>query len=190
MTSVVTPAQQNQTLAAKATLGVVLASETALFGTLVMSYLLLRTGQAGWPYMHPSISRLALPALNTSVLLVSAAMAWRSDKAIQGGKTEQLKTGLALACVMGLLFIAGQTLEFTRSGMRPDDPAFGGVFFALMGFHALHVLAGMVVLGLNLLRAQLGDFDQDRHLAVEMGTWFWYYVTGVWLVLFAVLYLI
>lgn len=190
MTSMAKPAQQRQALAAKATLGVVLASETALFATLVMSYLLLRTGQAGWPYMHPSISRLALPAFNTGLLLVSAVMAWRSDRAIQGGKADQLKTGLALACLLGLLFIAGQTLEFTRSGMRPDDPAFGGVFFALMGFHGLHVVAGTVVLGLNLLRAQLGDFDQDRHTAVDMGTWFWYYVTAVWLVLFAVLYLI
>lgn len=190
MSSLVTPAQQDQTLSAKVTLWVVLASETALFGTLVMSYLFLRTGQAGWPYMHPSVSRLVLPALNTTVLLLSAAIAWRADTAIQRGEAGRLKAGLALSCVLGLLFIAGQTFEFTRSRMRPDDPAFGGVFFALMGFHAVHVLAGMVVLGLNLLRAQLGDFDQDKHVAVDVGTWFWCYVTAVWLALFTVLYLI
>ncbi|MEJ2303578.1 MAG: cytochrome c oxidase subunit 3 [Anaerolineales bacterium] len=190
MTSLATPAQRNQTLAAKVTLWMVLASETALFATLVMSYLLLRTGQVGWPYMHPSASRLVLPTLNTAVLLVSAAVAWRSNLAIQRGDAGRLKAGLALACSLGILFIAGQMFEFTRSGMRPDDPAFGGVFFALMGFHGVHVLAGVVVLGLNLLRAQLGDFDQDKHIAVDMGTWFWYYVTAVWLVLFTVLYLI
>jgi cytochrome c oxidase subunit 3 len=190
MTSLTASAQQNKTLAAKVTFSMVLASETALFATLVMSYLLLRTGQAGWPYMHPSVSRLVVPALNTTVLLVSAAVAWRSSLAIQRGEAGRLKAGLALACTLGILFIAGQIFEFTRSGMRPDDPAFGGVFFALMGFHAVHVLAGVVVLGLNLLRAQLGDFDQEKHVAVDVGTWFWYYVTGVWLVLFTVLYLI
>lgn len=190
MTSLATPTQRDQNLAAKVTLWMVLASETALFATLVMSYLLLRTGQAGWPYMHPSASRLVLPTINTAVLLASAAVAWRSSLAIQRGDAGRLKAGLALASVLGILFIAGQIFEFTRSGMRPDDPAFGGVFFALMGFHGVHVLAGMVVLGLNLLRTQLGDFDQDKHIAVDMGTWFWYYVTAVWLVLFAVLYLI
>ena len=74
--------------------------------------------------------------------------------------------------------------------MRIDDQAFGGVFFTLMGFHGLHVLAGVVFLSINLARARLGDFSPARYDAVEIGTWFWYYVAAVWIVLFAALYLL
>jgi cytochrome c oxidase subunit 3 len=52
------------------------------------------------------------------------------------------------------------------------------------------VLAGVFFLALNLLRAQLGDYSAQRHEAVETGTWFWYYVCAVWVVLFTALYLI
>ena len=92
--------------------------------------------------------------------------------------------------LLGLLFVAGQIYEFSHAGLRIDDPAFGGVFFTLMGFHAIHVLAGVVFLTLNYLRAGLGDFSAERYEVVELGTLFWYYVTAVWFVLFAALYLI
>jgi cytochrome c oxidase subunit 3 len=59
-----------------------------------------------------------------------------------------------------------------------------------MGFHGLHVLAGVGFLIINLARTRLGDFSPTRYEAVELGTWFWYYVTVVWIVLFAALYLL
>jgi cytochrome c oxidase subunit 3 len=64
------------------------------------------------------------------------------------------------------------------------------VFFALMGFHALHLLAGMVILVICLIRAGLGDFTPSRHEAVTLGAWFWTFVVVVWLVLFAALFLV
>ena len=91
---------------------------------------------------------------------------------------------------MGLIFIIGQFYDFSNAGLQVNDPSFGGVFFTLMGFHAVHVLAGVVFLALNYARANWGDFSSTRYEAVELGNWFWYYVTGVWLVLFVVLYLI
>jgi len=181
---------ERKELSAKVTLAMVLASESVFFGMLVMSYLYLRNGQAGWPYLQHSLSRLIVPGLNSLVLVLSAWVVRRAQVAIQGGSTGGLNRNLWVAWLLGLLFIAGQVFEFQRSGMYPSDPAFGGVFFALMGFHALHVLAGMLVLALIGLRAWLGDFDSQDHIAVDGGSWFWYYVTAVWLVLFAVLYLV
>jgi heme/copper-type cytochrome/quinol oxidase subunit 3 len=101
-----------------------------------------------------------------------------------------LKTYLLMALLMGALFFAGQVFEFMHSGMRIYDSTFGGVFFALISFHALHVLAGITVLAINYARAWLNDFSANRHIAITVGTWFWYYVTAVWIVLFTVLYLV
>jgi cytochrome c oxidase subunit 3 len=172
------------------TLVVVLATETVFFGTLMVAYLYLRNSPSGWAYQATSIYHLLVPSINTGILLVSCYTAWRSLKAIEAGNVNLLRHLLAITLLLGMLFVAGQSFEFTHSGMRPDDLAVGGVFFTLMGFHALHVLAGVVILGLNLLRTDLGDFTKESHVPIKVSTWFWYYVAAVWVALFTALYLI
>lgn len=183
------PASRAQTTARLA-LAAVLGSETVLFGSLFMVYLFMRANLEGGAFGQQAAADLVLPVLNTLVLLVSAGTAWWSFNAIRQGEVARLKTGLLVTLVLGLVFVGGQVLEFTQSGRRPDDAEFGGVFFTLMGFHAVHVLAGVIFLAINFARARLGDFSARRHVAVEVGTWFWAYVTGVWLVLFLGLYVI
>jgi cytochrome c oxidase subunit 3 len=175
---------------ARTTLLVVLASESTLFGTLMMAYLYLRVSENHAAFVHVTASDTLIATVNTGVLLLSAWIARRSVAAIRQGDRQGLMRGLLITLLLGLLFIGGQVFEFNRSGMAPDDPSFGGVYFALMGFHALHVLAGMVVLAVNAVRTQLGDFSARRHTAVKVGTWFWYYVTAVWVVLFTGLYVL
>jgi cytochrome c oxidase subunit III len=172
------------------TLFLVLSAETALFGTLVMSYLFLRSGGSETVFTHPQPVDVMIASLNTMVLLASAAFAWNAHRAISQGQLRRLKTYLLLTLLLGAIFFAGQVFEFRHSGMRIDNSVFGAIFFALISFHALHVLAGMTVLGLNYVRAHLGDFGANRHVAVTAGTWFWYYVVAVWIVLFTVLYLV
>jgi cytochrome c oxidase subunit III len=168
----------------------VITAETVLFGTLVMSYLFLRGGGSSMHFPHPNPLDILIAGSNTLILLVSAALARRSLQGIARDDVRGLIRNLLLALGLGAVFIAGQVFEFRHAGMRIGDLAFGGVFFALISFHAVHVLAGMTVLGLNLARAKLGDFHERSHTAITAGTWFWYYVTAIWLVLFTVLYLI
>jgi cytochrome c oxidase subunit 3 len=175
---------------ARTTLLVVLASESTLFGTLLMAYLYLRTSMSEAAFTHVSVSDTLIAAANTGILLLSAWIAGQAVSAIRRGDRRGLVQRLLITLALGLVFVGGQVFEFTRSGMAPDDPSFGGVYFALMGFHALHVLAGIVILAVNTVRARLGDFTARRHTAVRVGAWFWYYVTGVWMVLFAGLYVL
>lgn len=173
---------------ARLTLLVVLSSETILFGTLLMVYLYMRANGSSDAFTDRGC--VLVPLLNTAVLLLSTGTAWWSNAMIRQGQTEKLKTGLLVTLVLGLVFVGGQVVEFSQSGMQPDDQAYGGVFFTLIGFHAVHVLIGVLILAINTIRAQLGDFSARRHIAVDVGTWFWYYVAGVWIVLFAALYLL
>ena len=172
----------------KVALSIVLASESVFFVTMLVAYISLRN-QANWPVEH-TLGRLTIPLANTAILLVSTLAARRATLSIRQGKTAALKSWLLSTLLLGLVFVGGQVYEFGRAGMRIDDQAFGGVFFTLMGFHGLHVLAGVVFLSINLARARLGDFSPARYDAVEIGTWFWYYVAAVWIVLFAALYLL
>jgi len=173
---------------AKIALAVTLASETFFFGTLVSAFLFMR-GTQPWPVEH-TLARMALPLANTVILLISALLVNLGVRAMCRGDLRGLKTWFGVSLALGLLFVGGQVLEFTGSGMLPSDAGFGGVFFTLMGFHGLHMLAGVFVHALVLNMAHQGDFSASRHTPVQIAAWFWYYVVGVWAVLFAVLYLV
>jgi len=165
-----------------------LGTESVFFVTLMVAYAALRD-QVNWNMQH-TLARLTIPLVNSGILLVSAGIAWWTGNVIRQGNKSALRSGLLITLLLGLVFVSGQIYEFSHAGLRIDDEAFGGVFFTLLGFHAIHVLAGVVFLALNLVRANLGDFSAERYEAVELGNWFWYYVAAVWAVLFVALYLV
>ncbi|HET6845601.1 MAG TPA: cytochrome c oxidase subunit 3, partial [Anaerolineales bacterium] len=162
----------------KVALGIVLLSESVFFGTLLAAYAAMRGESASFP--APDVTRLAVAAGNTLVLLLSA-LCVRAASA-PDTRTASRLPWLAATLALGAVFVVGQIYDFGHLGMRVDDAAFGGVFFALMGFHALHILAGMTLLGINLVRLKLGDFKAGNNEAIEVGALFWYYVTAVWIV--------
>jgi len=172
----------------KVAIMIIIASESVFFATLIIAYIALR-GQNAWPVEH-TLKRLAIPLGNTTILLLSALAAWRAELGIRSGKAAALREWLLGTLLLGGLFVLGQIFEFSHAGFRIDGEIVGGVFLALMGFHALHVLAGMVMLAINEVRTRLGDFSAGRHDGITVGTWFWYYVCFVWLVLFTALYLL
>ena len=174
----------------RVTLLIVLGSETVFFGTVISAYLYLRATQTNLAFTQQMGAQLALPVANTLLLIVSALTAALAGRSIRRGNVKALSGWLLTTLVLGLVFVAGQAFDYLRSGMHPADQAFGGVFFTLMSFHALHMLAGVVVMAIALVRTRLGDFTARRHDAIDVGTGFWYYVVAVWVVLFAVLYLI
>ena len=184
------PAHLRRTNTAKIGLFVVLGSETIFFGTLLSAYFFLRATLTSWPFGAVTFSRLLVPGANTLLLLLSALTMYLGLRAIRLNRTASLKVWLILTLATGLIFVAGQVFEFNRSGMKVSDQAFGGVFFTLMGFHAVHVIAGVIMLILLTWRAFQGDFNAHRYTAIQVGAWFWYFIVAVWVVLFISLYLV
>ena len=167
---------------------VTLGTETVFFLTALVAYVALRS-QVDWNVSH-SVSRLAIPLVNTTILLISAGTASWAVNTVRKGSLGADKLPLITTLLLGLVFIAGQVYEFNHAGLSIDDQALGGVFFTLITFHAVHVFAGMVFNGLNLARAYQHDFSAEETSVIILGSWFWYYVTAVWLVLFTALYLL
>lgn len=67
---------------------------------------------------------------------------------------------------------------------------FFGIYFAMTGLHALHVIAGMVVIVWLLVRARRGDFGRRYFAPVDFGGLYWHLVDVIWIFLFPLLYLI
>jgi len=172
----------------KVALFIILGSESVFFATLLVAYAALRN-QSNWPMQH-SLTRLVIPAINTLILLISVLPAWRATISIREDNKSASQISQVITLIIGLIFVTGQVYEFKHAGLHINDQAFGGVFFTLMGFHALHVLAGITFIVINIVRTHLGDFTSRHFDPIELGTWFWYYVLAVWVILFVALYLI
>jgi cytochrome c oxidase subunit 3 len=188
--STATPARFQPGSTAKVGLLTIIASETFFFATALSAYFFLRLEHPEWFLPAHTPTGLLAPSLNTLLIVTSAVVIWRAQRAATSGRMPAAQAALGLTFILGLIFVAGQMVDFSQAGLRPDDSTFGGIFLALIGFHALHVLAGMIYLGITFARARLGDFDAQRHTSITLCAWFWYFVVAVWFVLFGALYLI
>ncbi len=64
-------------------------------------------------------------------------------------------------------------------------------YFAMTGFHALHVLGGLVIFGYMLLKAARGHFGGiNDEISIEVAGLYWHFVDIVWIFLFPMLYLV
>ncbi|MEO8409389.1 MAG: cytochrome c oxidase subunit 3 [Propionivibrio sp.] len=150
---------------------------------------------AAWPSAGPGASAVpipvnawGLPALNTLILLSSGATVTWAHWGLQKGRQAQLKLGLALTVILGVLFLGLQIHEYGEAAFTIRDGIYGATFYMLTGFHGFHVALGTVMLSVILLRAMAGHFTAEKHFAFEAVAWYWHFVDVVWLLLFVFVY--
>jgi cytochrome c oxidase subunit 3/cytochrome o ubiquinol oxidase subunit 3 len=113
--------------------------------------------------------------------------------AIQRGDMRRFKVWVMATAVFGMLFIGGQIFEFTefyREGMSLRTNVSSSIFFVATGLHGLHVTVGIIWLLSLWGMAMQGKFGQKDSEAVEVSGLYWHFVDVVWIVIFAVVYLI
>jgi cytochrome c oxidase subunit I+III len=166
-----------------------LISETFLFGSLFWTYYYLRAKSAQWPPAGVSLdSQLAY--VNTALLLTSSLAIWWAGRTIRKGGVRGLAAGLAVAIGLGIAFLGITGYEWSHETFRPWTQAYGSIFYTLTGFHALHVLAGVLLLLSLLGRTLRGRFSDRKYLAVEVGSLYWHFVDFIWLIVFATLFIV
>lgn len=166
-----------------------LVSETFLFGSLFWAYFWLGGRSPAWPPEGVDVGRL-LASVNTALLVSSSVTVWRALRAVRRGDQRGLVLGLAATLVLGAAFLSITGWEWGHENFRPWDHAYGSIFFTLTGFHGAHVLIGLLLLAVLLLRALRRRFSPERHLAVEVGSLYWHFVDLVWVFVFTLFYLI
>lgn len=72
----------------------------------------------------------------------------------------------------------------------PYGNVWASCYFAMTGFHALHVLGGLVIFVVMLIAAAGGRFGREQESALEITGLYWHFVDIVWIFLFPLLYLV
>jgi cytochrome c oxidase subunit 3 len=164
-----------------------LVSEVAFFSTLIVVYLSFLGRDTVGPTPREALS-LPLVILTTICLLSSSGTIHRAEKYLEAGDTSSFRKWWAATIGLGFLFLIGTGYEWydliTRDGLTISRNLFGTTFYTLVGFHGLHVTAGLVTM-LVVLMVRPGP---DRR-GVELVSWYWHFVDAVWVVVFSVVYL-
>jgi cytochrome c oxidase subunit III len=165
-----------------------LAIESAVFGTLIASYFYLRLAEPAWPPPGVSLPDLKLSTINTFVLVASSGWMWYGDSGLEKGDVRRLLIGVTGALILAGVFIVLKVIEYADVSYRWDDHAYASIVWLTIGFHTAHVISlvlkTLVILGM----ATRGYLDQDRYIGIEVNGLYWHFVVIVWLPLYAVLY--
>lgn len=168
-----------------------ISAETMFFVGLIGAYVVFRTGSSVWPSGH-----LYLPVgvtwVNTLVLFVSCYTMHRAIAALRLDRLPSAGNWLSVTALLGSIFLGVQGYEWTqlvRDGLTISTGIYGATFYTLIGCHGLHVLAAVVWLLVVLVLAKRGAFSARRSIAVEVCGMYWYYVGGLWALLFPLVYL-
>ncbi len=188
---------------------VFLVSEVMFFGGVFATYMVYR-GLEPDAFAQASLHlNVYLGTFNTFVLLTSSLTMALAVRAAHLGRSRQIALMIALTIVLGTIFLGIKFYEYYHKyeeGMMPllglpfnyegaaEDrgPArlFYGLYFAMTGVHALHMIIGIVILALFIPPALRGRYAGGNSLLVEVMGLYWHFVDLVWIFLFPLLYLI
>jgi cytochrome c oxidase subunit 3 len=160
-------------------------SDLFLFlGLLVTRFYLL--GAANRPDVNQYLGLVV-----TTVLLVSSFFMNRAETAMAYGDQKAFLRGTLITLVLGVLFLVGVVgVEWQIAPFGPADGAAGSVFYTMTGFHAFHVLTGVIFLAVVYRNGRKGLYTAERHWAVEAAAVYWHFVDVAWVFFYPALYLI
>ncbi len=172
---------------------VFLISEIMLFTGLIGSYIVLRLGSTGWPNPAEFLNTTLL-GINTFVLITSSLTLALGVDAVQKGDRTALKKYVFFTILLGLTFLGIKAYDYHHmwhQGFTISTNLFGSCYYMLTGFHALHVLSGVVVLVYLWCRAGSQSMRTDVLSGrVESSGLYWHFIDIVWVILFAILCLL
>jgi cytochrome c oxidase subunit 3 len=163
-------------------------TELMLFAGLLSAFSIVRAGAVVWP--PPGQPRLPIQAtaFNTGVLFASGAALFLAQRGFFRNR-DAARRPLLAAMLLGAFFVVFQGIEWIRlvaQGLTLTSSTLGSFFYLIVGLHALHAIVALGVLVYTWRRLEQGWLAQHQLAAAQV---FWYFVVGLWPVLYGVVYL-
>ncbi len=165
-------------------MALLVATEVMFFAGLVSALLVSRANTTVWTLEGQPRLPVERTAFNTALLLLSG---WTMIQAVGRFRRGSRETArwLARTALLGAAFVALQGVEWVRLlrvGLTMTASLTGAFFYLIVGAHAAHAVAGVVLVG--AARAW-----QERRALVEAAGIYWLFVVGLWPILYVLVYL-
>jgi nitric oxide reductase NorE protein len=168
-------------------------AELSVFAILILAFAVT---QALKPQMF-SESRLLL---NTSTglamtlsLLTAGLFAALAQEQVRHSRPRHGAVFLLMALLAASVYVVLKLKEYRHllaSGLGMEHNTFFTLYWILTGFHFLHVLLGMVILGWLAERCRRGLYDASKRSGFESGVLYWHMVDLIWVMLFPLVYVL
>lgn len=174
---------------------VFLSQELMFFAGLFAMYFTSRANGIGNGSWKEGAHHLNVPyALMITVILVSSSVtAQWGVFAAERGDVFGLRRWYALTILLGTVFLLGQAYEYYHlitHGLTIPSSVYGSTFYITTGFHAAHVLGGVLGFVVVLLRIAKAKFTPAQATAAMVVSYYWHFVDVVWIGLFITIYFI
>jgi len=162
---------------------ILILGEMAVFGALLLGFSVARvldpaTFAASQLHLHRLLGGVNTLVLVTSGFLVAVAI-WRRQN------RQDFRLLLIAGMLLGVVFIAIKGVEYSElfaSGFDIETNTFFQLYFLITGFHALHIVLGIVILGIVMFADSIEN--------LETGAAFWHMLDMVWVMIYPIIYLV
>ena len=96
---------------------------------------------------------------------------------------------MRLCLIFGAVFVAVQGFEWVRLlsyGLTMTSSQYGAFFYLIIGTHAIHAIGALIGIWCLFVKLRAGVLKQTSFQGV---LFFWYFVVGIWPVLYVLVYL-
>ena len=169
----------------------IILAELLTFGILFLSYAFARAREVALFNASQLTLDLNSGAINTVLLITGSWCVVRAVKAVRLDQSVSGSRWLLAALACGLGFVCFKLIEFSAkidAGIDMSTNTFYMFYIMLTAFHFLHVIAGMVFLGILWFKTHQGAYGRHDVHALETGAAFWHMVDLLWIVLFPLVY--
>lgn len=185
------PAARRRQLAPNGVIGMLIfvVAEMMFFSGLISAHAIVKTtALSGWP--PPGQPRLPVQEtlFNTAALIASGLLLFYAQR-VYSRNPRTARIPMAIAIFLGAFFVVFQGVEWVgllREGLTITSSTHGGFFYLIIGTHALHAVAGLLVLVWAFVKLMRGELLSSELITSEI---FWLFVVGLWPILYWRVYL-
>lgn len=168
---------------------VFLLSESVIFLSFFAAYIVYKTTSINWLPVGVTGLEIKEPTINTVILVSSSFTIYIAEKFLHKKQLWGFRAFWLLTIAMGSYFVYGQAVEWSGLAFGFGDGVFGGSFYLLTGFHGLHVLTGVLLQLIMLVRSFFpNEYDKGLY-GIEATSLFWHFVDVIWIALFTLIYI-
>ena len=167
---------------------VLVACESMFFAGLVSAFTIVKSTAVVWPPVGQPRLPFEETAINTAALLASAAVLRVAAKRYKDDPWAAERPFL-VTMLLGIAFVVLQGREWVAllaQGLTLTSSTLGSFFYLIVGAHGLHAIAGILLLTYAWWRLRRGQLSDAAFLAIQI---FWYFVVGLWPILYWRVYL-
>jgi nitric oxide reductase NorE protein len=167
---------------------ILILGEMVVFGALFVGFAVARALDPATFDASQALLDGFLGGLNTMVLVTSG---WLVAVAVQRRESNRSvpkhgrRSAMLGAMALGTVFLAIKAVEYADKigqGFTPETDMFFQLYYLMTGFHALHVVMGLIILGIVTWRDSLEN--------METGAAFWHMIDLIWVLLYPLVYLL